>query len=83
MTNLKRLVRGFVESHAGGKRQSSRSLHLPSQSPSMYEVWLARTLRSELMDEKKPCCCCDCCDNGVDTYDTFDEVERAELDLRV
>ena len=33
------------------------------------------------MDEKKLCCCCDCCDRGVDTYDTFDAVERAELDL--
>ena len=32
------------------------------------------------MDEKK-LCCCDCCDRGVDTYDTFDAVERAELDL--
>ena len=56
----------------------------PSQSPSMYDVWLARTLRSELMEEKKLSCCCDECldDSGVETYDTLDEVERAELDLR-
>ena len=64
-------------------RSSFHSRILPSQSPSMYDVWLARTLRSELMEEKKLSCCCECLDDsGVDTYDTFDEVERAELDLR-
>ena len=36
------------------------------------------------MEEKKLSCCCDECldDSGVETYDTLDEVERAELDLR-
>ena len=49
----------------------------------MYDVWLARTLRSELMEEKKLSCCCECFDDsGVETYDTLDDVERAELDLR-